>query len=35
MTTDDAAEAFASPNAFALNDDQQAMFEEANRFARN
>ncbi|MEE2983153.1 MAG: acyl-CoA dehydrogenase family protein [Pseudomonadota bacterium] len=35
MTTDDAAETFASPNAFALNDDQQAMFEEANRFARN
>ena len=35
MTTDAAAETFASPNAFALNDDQQAMFDEADRFARN
>ena len=36
MTTDvDADESIGSANAFALNADQQAMLDEADRFARN
>jgi isovaleryl-CoA dehydrogenase len=35
MITEDAVEVAASGNAFALNDDQRAMLDEADRFARN